>query len=620
MQLERYLRVSARRLERLQGRLGEASRKLSWLRVGVFGVFFVAFVATVELRLWAGVWTAALLGSLIFGVLVNRHQRIRRLQRRTARALQLKREHRARRDLDWDGIPAQALEAPLAQHPFENDLDITGPYSLLRLLNTGLSVEGSARLKNWLLALDVEPEVVKRRQAIVAELRGQLALREGLQLALAESAAQYRQAVDAKGPWRSAEVLDLLTSLPERRPGRSLALLSGLALVNLVMYSLASLKLVPALGWQLSLSAYVLLFWSQRSRIQQLFKEAQQLQFGLARLNELFAWIERLTPSRGPALGELLAPFARPDKPSDLLRHLGRVVGAASLQGNPLVWVGFNLLAPWDFYFAWRLEQLKPRLREQLPQWLEALWELEALSSLAHYAWLHPQAPFPNSAEQGIEVIGIGHPLIPEASKVRNDFSLTQTGQAFLITGSNMAGKSTFLKSLGLNLVLAQAGTVVDAQSFTAAPLRLFTCIRVSDSVTDGLSYFYTEVRRLKALLDAIETPHPHAVFFLVDEIFKGTNNRERLIGSRAYIQALTRRNGLGGISTHDLELVQLADANSQIENYHFRETISEGRMHFDFKLRQGPCPTTNALRIMALEGLPVGEEWQEEAAGRIQD
>jgi DNA mismatch repair ATPase MutS len=200
----------------------------------------------------------------------------------------------------------------------------------------------------------------------------------------------------------------------------------------------------------------------------------------------------------------------------------------------------------------------------------------------------------------------LGHPLLPPDQKVRNSFALQQTGEGVLITGSNMAGKSTFLKSLGLNQVLAQAGTVVDASRYQAPLLRVVCCIRVSDSINDGLSYFYAEVTRLKVLLQAIEAEHPLPVLFLVDEIFKGTNNRERLLGSRAYIQALTGKNALGGVSTHDLELVKLADSNPLLQNYHFREQIIDGQMVFDYTLRPGPCPTTNALRIMALAGLPV--------------
>jgi DNA mismatch repair ATPase MutS len=200
----------------------------------------------------------------------------------------------------------------------------------------------------------------------------------------------------------------------------------------------------------------------------------------------------------------------------------------------------------------------------------------------------------------------MGHPLLPDETRVGNDFTLERLGEVVIITGSNMSGKSTFLRTVGVNLCLAFSGAPVQASAWCTRPFRLFTCMTVSDSVTDGISYFYAEVRRLKALLEALQEPHPYPLFFLIDEIFRGTNNRERHIGSRAYIQALVGGHGVGIVSTHDLELVKLDHDIGGIHNAHFREDIAEGQMVFDYTLRAGPCPTTNALHIMRRAGLPV--------------
>ena len=169
-----------------------------------------------------------------------------------------------------------------------------------------------------------------------------------------------------------------------------------------------------------------------------------------------------------------------------------------------------------------------------------------------------------------------------------------------------MSGKSTFLRTLGVNLLLAYAGGPVNASALRTRRYRLFSSIRVSDALETGISYFYAEVNRLRALLDTLEADDPRPVFFLLDEIFRGTNNRERLIGSRSYVRALAGGHGVGLIATHDLELVQLADDSPSIRNAHFREDVEDGRMVFDYRLRSGPCPTTNALKIMRLAGLPV--------------
>jgi DNA mismatch repair ATPase MutS len=183
---------------------------------------------------------------------------------------------------------------------------------------------------------------------------------------------------------------------------------------------------------------------------------------------------------------------------------------------------------------------------------------------------------------------------------------LNKSGEAFIVTGSNMSGKSSFLKTIGVNLCLAYAGGPVNAGSFHSALFRIFTCIKINDSIVDGFSFFYTEVKRLKALLDALQVNHQLPLLFLIDEIFKGTNNRERLVGSRSYIRSLIGQNGAGLIATHDLELIKLADDFPDITNCHFREKVTDGKMVFDYKLRPGPCPTTNALKIMRMEGLPV--------------
>jgi DNA mismatch repair ATPase MutS len=199
--------------------------------------------------------------------------------------------------------------------------------------------------------------------------------------------------------------------------------------------------------------------------------------------------------------------------------------------------------------------------------------------------------------------------LIADPARVTNDFTLQQMGEVIIITGSNMSGKSTFLRTVGANLALAYAGSTVSAQALECLPFRLFTSMNVSDSLSDGISFFYAEVRRLKALLEQLEMTHTLPLLFLIDEIFRGTNNRERQIGSRAYTQALAGKNGAGLISTHDLELAHLAENIPAVRNFHFREDIHDGKMVFDYQIRPGPSPTTNALRIMALAGLPVPEE-----------
>jgi DNA mismatch repair ATPase MutS len=190
---------------------------------------------------------------------------------------------------------------------------------------------------------------------------------------------------------------------------------------------------------------------------------------------------------------------------------------------------------------------------------------------------------------------------------VCNDLQIEALGELVIITGSNMAGKSTFIRTVGINLCLAYAGGPVNAAVMQTIPFRLYTCIRINDSLSDGFSYFYAEVKRLKGLLEALKPDGSNQpLLYLVDEIFRGTNNRERLIGSRAYVKALIGAAGVGLIATHDLDLAALAENQPQARNLHFRDEVAGGKLAFDYILRPGPSPTTNALKIMQIEGLPV--------------
>jgi len=355
-----------------------------------------------------------------------------------------------------------------------------------------------------------------------------------------------------------------------------------------------------------------------------ILEDANYVHYGFATLSSIFSYLEAYPYGKHQQLKAFCEPFFREREhgPSQLLKRTTRVAAAAMLHKNPFFWLPINVLLPWDYYCAYRLIECKKQLVERLPIWLDTWFELEALCSLASFAYLNPDYQLPDveplaqsESSNGILFSGkdLGHPLIPDEKKVTNDFTINEVGEVIIITGSNMAGKSTFLRTLGINLCLAYAGGPVNARMLQTSLFRLFTCIRVTDSVTDGYSYFYAEVKRLRALLDALAEPDQWPIFFLVDEIFKGTNNRERLIGSRSYMRAMVGRNCVGAISTHDLELVKLADVVPQVKNYHFREEVINGCLVFDYILRSGPCSTTNALKIMQMEGLPVEDlpDWQ---------
>ncbi len=604
------LRAHQRQVQRLQRRLEQlqqTAQHYSWIRVGIFvGGLALSGIALFQVGDWL-FWSSLVVTTLIFGLVVRCHQRIERSIARHTTWQAIKVAQIARMQLDWSHLPPGPLQQPRYAHPFEADLDILGERSLHHLIDITSSREGSLRLRDWLTTPVPNPEQVMQRQQYIREFMRQRHFREQLTL-------QARLTARTAEKWDARRILAWLDRSASTAPlGRWLILFSAFILLNLSLLLLNALGLLPPI-WQITLVIYLGLLLAMARVTGQVFDEATALREGLEQLLAVFRCLETYHYHDTPHLAALCIPFRNESqRPSRHLARITRVVAATGLRGNPFAWFFLNAALPWDIYFAYRLRQLKIDLAEHIPRWMDVWFELEAASALANLAYLNPEYTFPtiitDAEPSGTPLLcgqGLGHPLIPDDTKVRNDFAINAPGEMAILTGSNMAGKSTFLRTVGINLALAYAGSPVDATLFQIRLFRLFTCIKVSDSVTDGISYFYAEVRRLKALLAELQTTHPLPLFFCIDEIFRGTNNRERLIGSRAYIRALVGSHGIGMISTHDLDLVQLAEELPAVHNYHFRDAVTNGRMVFDYRLRPGPCPTTNALTIMRVEGLPV--------------
>ena len=590
------------RLERRLLQLQAASDRLSNYRLAVFfGGFALGAGASFLVSETVGGVVLAL-AAVTFFALARLHRQIEKKRERHCIWLDLKRNQLARMNLDWANIPAPAEAPANPDHPFEVDLDITGPKSLHQLVDLALSRDGSLLLQRWLLEPEPELRTCVQRQAVVKELVPLARFRDKLLLA-------FR--LVSKDALEGKELLHLIArSHPARGLRRVLLISAVLAVANLALFVAHQLGVLPPY-WVATLTLYgILYFWHNRYT-KPLLHESVFITEELKKFRALSRFLETYPYGRTPRLRELCAPFWQPEtQPSRHLRAVTALSTAVGLRMNPMVQLLLNAAVPWDFLCAHALHAFKARLAQRLPVWLEVLSELEAFVSLANFAYLNPDYAFPELAgeEEGFvfHAEALGHPLLPADRKVCNDFAFEKLGEIALITGSNMSGKSTFLKTLGVNLCLAFAGSAVNARALRTSLFRLFTCIQIHDSVTEGFSFFYAEVKRLKALLTALEQEHALPLFCLIDEIFKGTNNRERYLGGRAYIEALAGKHGVGVVSTHDLDLTRLAETIPHLTNYHFKEHVENGKMVFDFKLRPGPCPTTNALKIMQMEGLPV--------------
>jgi hypothetical protein len=595
------------RLERRLGRLRLADDRYSWARLAIF---VAGGAATVLAYFIAGAWpalAALATATLLFGIAVYIHNRNGASIARHEVRLAHRRAQIARATLDWEQIPAGFPHEARPSHPFEADLNLVGPRSLHQLLDTAISYEGSQRLREWLTEPVPAPEETQRRQRLVRELLPRRLFRDRLAL----SAAM------ASGPdsrWRAG---DLLRWLERHDPvddlRRWLLLLGPLAALNIALFTANQLGLLPPL-WQITLIVYLGLWLTKARSIAGAWGEAMELQGALRQLVAVFRRLETASYAGSPNLAQLCSPFVdRTRRPSRYLSRLTPLVTALGLRGNPVLHFALNAIVPWDLYFAERLGRYKREIALPARGWMDVWFQLEALSSLATAAHINPDYSFPELIggeeplnEPVLSAVGLGHPLIRHDVRVRNDFTVPELGQVAIITGSNMAGKSVFLKAVAVNLVLAHAGGAVCAHSLRALYFRVFTSIAIADSIGEGISYFYAEVRRLRALLAALEEEHTFPLLYCVDEIFRGTNNRERLIGGRAFVRALAGKRGTGLIATHDLDLTRLADEVPQVVNYHFRDAVAGDRMTFDYRLRPGPSPTTNALRIMRLQGLPV--------------
>ncbi len=615
-----FRRTRIEALERHAGRLDRHAAILAD-RDGRFVLFRLASLAVGGLLTWAAfafgpAWLGRITGLAALGVfiaVIAAHRRLDRVRARFELARRWNRSQIARLQLDWDHIPLPpgGLQEISPEHPFAADLNLVGPRSLHHLIDISISRGGSARLLSWLLNPVPDPEVIEARQALLKEI---------LPLNGFRSRAVLQGGLVARNPeerWNG----EALVAWLEKEKGygtavRTLALLGLLSAANILLFGLNVFGLLPAY-WVATLIVYSAIYLTQFRKFEDLFGEAQHLSVSLDRFRAILVFLERYPYPAGSRLAKLAEPFwTAARRPSDYLRTAALIASAASLQNNTFLWLPLNAALPWDLFFAFQLHRYKGELRQLLPAWLDTWYELESLNSLANYAYLNPGYAFPKIVPEGLGegvfiARGMGHPLLPGDTRVVNDFQLDRLGEVVIITGSNMSGKSTFLRTIGANLVLAFSGAPVCAEMLVTIPYRLFSSLNVTDSLSDGISYFYAEVRRLKALLEALRrasSQQQFPVFFLIDEIFRGTNNRERAIGSRAYVGALAGGNGVGVISTHDLDLVHLEKEIPQIENYHFKEEVKNGRMVFDYRLRPGPCPTTNALRIMQLAGLPVGE------------
>ncbi len=542
---------------------------------------------------WFGAGWIALPGALFAG-LVFWHGRVKDRADRAARMASFYEAGLARIAGEFRGRGPEGRGYLRGGHLYAIDLDLLGDGSLFQLLCLAQTRHGERKLAGWLLDTAGAEEIVER-QGAVSELRDRLDLREDLDLA----GRQAGGAIDADGlvAWALRPTAGLTLLAPISALAASVLSLSALYLFSLDVID--SLPLLVAIALQ----GVVWMGW--KGRVHEALGGVDRAASDLGHLASVLARVAA-EPLSSPRAAALVDRLRSDDGAANAIGNLRRRVELHDAARN-LLFAPVAILLLWPIHGAFWIDRWRQRRGPAVEGWLDALGEIEALSSLAANAFENPDAILPEIGAEGsgLHAEGLGHPLLPAGECVRNNVRLDANIGVWVVSGSNMSGKTTLLRAVGTNAVLAMAGGVVRAHRWRMEPFRIGASIRTQDSLLDGRSRFAAEVERLRDVMDRARNEPP--LLFLLDEILSGTNSHDRRIGASAVIRGLLDRRAMGLLSTHDLALADIAgEGESRVANVHFADTVENGEMTFDYRLRQGVVDRSNALEIMRAAGLPV--------------
>jgi hypothetical protein len=588
--LEHYAR-RLRELNRAQAAEQQSERQLGYAKLAV--ALLTVIASTVFLH-YLKALEFLLVPVAVFFVLAVMQERLIRKLRFRGRAISFYERGLARLEDRWAGSGESGERFLDPLHPYARDLDIFGSGSLFELLCTARTRAGEETLAAWLMAAAPVDEVLARQQA-VRELEARVEFRERL-FSLGETV-------------RLGVHPETLAAWGERQPvfaARSTRVVTGL---------LAALWLLSLIAWavwglsDLTAASTVLnLGWAHRiyRRSDDAANALEKAADDLSLLAGVLALLEQES-FLSPRLLALQAALKRDGiAPSAAIRKLARVVEYVNSR-HSLFLRPLDLVTFWSTHLVFAAERWQQEFGPAIRGWLKAVGELEALTALAGYAYEHPHDVFAKFDSTGpvFDAEAMAHPLLPAAKAVRNDIKLGDGLQLLILSGPNMAGKSTFIRSVGVNAVLAQCGAPLRAVRFRLSPLTVAASICILDSLSGGVSRFYAEIHRVRLISELAQGPVP--VLFLLDELLSGTNSHDRLAGSEFIVRSLVERNAIGIVSTHDLALTRIPEEmGSRAANCHFEDTFEDGQLIFDYKLKPGVVKTSNALLLMRSIGLGV--------------
>jgi MutS domain V len=529
-----------------------------------------------------------------FGALLLYHSSVRRARTRAERAATYYRHGIARIEDRWTGLGQTGERFAETTHIYAADLDLFGKGSLFELLSVARTRMGEETLARWLLSPASVAEI-EARHASVADLRERLDLREEMAVLGADSAVGVTP--------------QLLLAWAEAPNQLSQTRLLWAALL------LPALTIGAALLWHFTgfAAPFVFIVLLEGSLLYQVRRALSEAIYGtegafhdLKLFAALLIRIERGGFTAAPLKDLVRRLSSHTQRASETIARLARVVDFAAARNNPILRL-LDVPLLYSLHVALAAERWRAAHGKVIRQWVDALGEFEALSSLAGYSHEHPQDPFPELIQGPAAFIAseLGHPLISAAKCVRNSVGIEVPTRVLLVSGSNMSGKSTLLRSVGINTVLAMAGAPVRARRLRLTPLQVGASIRVNDSLQEGSSRFYAEITRLREILSLSE--HGPSLLFLLDELLQGTNSKDRLIGAEGIVRAFVAAGAIGLVSTHDLALTGIGGLPpGTLRNVHFQDELTDGEMRFDFTLREGVVTKSNGIELMRAVGLKV--------------
>ena len=539
---------------------------------------------------------------IAFAALVVAHDRLIRRRDRVLGAVAFYDHGLARLEDRWQALGEPGERFGSDDHLYARDLDIFGAASIFQLISTARTHLGQEMLARW-LANGSPLADIRQRQAAIAELRDALDFREAL--ATAGGGGREIDTV-ALSTWASAPAVAESIWL------RAAAVVLAVGIVLTAWWWVAGGPVSPLF---IVIILKMLLTRPSRARVARVVKGVERPLSQLDVLAATLALIER-SSFASARLADIRTEMAVAGVvPSEAIRRLARLADMLDWRRNALFAV-VSATVSWPLHLSAAIEQWRRTFGSRVLVWLAAAAEYEALSSLAGYAYEHPHDPFPEFVEDErarFEGQNLGHPLVPADRMVRNDVRLTSQTRLLIVSGSNMSGKSTLLRTVGVNVVLAMAGAPVRADAVVMTPLRVGATLHVHDSLQAGQSRFYAEISRIRLVADLVDNS-PH-VLFLLDELFQGTNSHDRRIGAEALLRSLIARGAIGLTTTHDLALTAIANTSGgAATNVHFEDHLKDGELVFDYRMKPGPVTHSNALALMKAVGLPV------HTIGRLED